>query len=113
MPHVIVDLPNLVTTAAGTNSSAATNLDDAIVIGLRMTTTTTSGANTGTVQVELTTTGTLFQNLNYHTSGASAMTLSSSSGLMISNVGFRQIRVVATGAMASGLTFGVTKQILV
>lgn len=114
MPRQVVDLPNMVTSAAGTNSSVITNLDDAVVIGIGMTTTTTSGTNIGTVQVEFTSTGTNFQPLGYMTSGASAITVSSSQPVMLSNmVGFRQIRMAATGAMANGLTFQAVKQITV
>lgn len=114
MPYTVVDLPNMTTTAAGTNSSVITLLDDAAVIAIQMTTTTTSGANIATVQVELTSTGTNFAPLSYETSGASAVTVSSSQPVIISNrTGFRQIRMAATGAMASGLTFQAVKQILV
>lgn len=108
MPNQVVDLANLVTSSGGTNSSAVGGLDDADSITIVLNSTTTSGANTATVQIEVTATGT-----NFVSSTAYPGTATSSQALNIENVSFRQIRMVATGAMLNGLTFNVAKQIWV
>ena len=113
MPYTVVQLASVTTTAGGTNSGTLFPIDDAANIYVFLNSTTTSGANAGTVQVEPTDTGTNWFPLAYNSSGASAITVSSSQGVVIPNVAFRQMRFVATGAMASTLTWVASKQITV
>lgn len=111
MPRTVVDLPTLTATAAGTNSTVATNLDDAYCIGVVLNSTTTSGANLSTVQVELSATGVNFFELISLSSSRALIQVSSSQAVMIPNIGFRQLRMASTGASANARTYLVTKQI--
>jgi hypothetical protein len=113
MPYAVVDLLTLTATAAGTNSTIATNLDDAYVIGIVLNSTTTSGTAISNVMVELSATGTNFFPLSYYSSGGSPVTISSSQAIMIPYIGFRQLRLSSSAASANARTYLVTKQILV
>ena len=64
MPYIVRDLPALTTTAGGTNSSVAGNLDDAANLALWITSTTTGALN---IQVEFSDTGTAFLPLLFNT----------------------------------------------
>lgn len=111
MPHTVVDLPTLTSTATGTNSSVATNLDDAIVIGIVLNSTTTSGTAVSTVEVELSATGATFFTLLHDSSSPTPYQVSSSQALMVPRVGFRQLRLASSAASANARTYNITKQI--
>ena len=113
MPLTVVSLPTQTITTSGTNSTGLTFLDDATSVILMLNSTTTSGANTAAVQVELTDTGTTWLPLLYNSSGASAVTVSSSGCIYISPVTFRQIRLVTTGALAQSVSILAARQITV
>jgi len=87
------------------------NLDDAIAIGIVLNSTTTSGTAISNVEVELSATGTNFVQLSYDSSAAGPYTVSSSRGVMIPRISFRQLRLASSAASANARTYNVTKQI--
>lgn len=103
--RAVADLQDLTILSGATNSNAVGILDDTITLTIYA-----PSALTGTItlQVEPSTAGTSFVAL---TSAGSDVTIGASKAVTIGNIGFRQIRVVSSGAEGADRTFKITKQI--
>lgn len=109
MPYIVRDLPLVTFSSGATNSPAIGGIDDANVLTVFVgNTSSTGGVSTYKVQVEPSDTGTNWRDLS-----TSVQSASTSVAVNIPYIGFRQLRLTATGADNAGLTVSVTKQILV
>ena len=100
-------LPNMTFTGASTTSNAITLFDDCRGLGIYIT--SASGAITHTVQVEPSTGGSAWVDLQ---SGAADVTLTTSECLVIEPAPFRQLRLLGTGT-STGTTAQVVGQFVI
>lgn len=107
MPLIVTGLPNMLATSGGTTTNAVGNLDDAW--GLTVYTPGTLTSTGVFVQVEPTSTGTNFINLQ---SGGADVQMIAGRATVISPVPFRQIRLLCSQAEGAARTFTITKAIL-
>ena len=97
-------MPNLVFSSGGSNTNADTQLDDAY--GLSLISPATAPGGTVTIQVEQTSTGASFVNLQ---SGGVDVTLAGNRGIVLTPFPFRQIRLTLSVAATDAFTYTLAK----
>jgi hypothetical protein len=110
MPYNLIDLPSITFSSGATASPAIGGFDDADIIGIAISTATTTAL---TIQVEPTSTGTTFRDLRNpsSTSATAGGFVVGSSEYVTIEVGFRQLRLTSTGAVNVNSTSGVIKRV--
>ena len=99
----VVDLPALIFSTASTTSNAVGGIDDALGLTIYSPATLTG---TITVQVEPTSTGTSFVDLQ---SGGADVTIPASKATVLNPITWRQIRLITGTTEAAARTFTLTK----